>query len=148
MRNKYRTRERLTIKIVKMNINTHIVVLIHEHHNITNGTYHKRAQWACLTYHAACKVEFQPPIGGTHSWRFSIFNKIDKPLESAPRGSTSDPKFRWCNNGEMLVCHTRRVSSSLWRRNEPLGYYFTILDRMFGLIGGYYRGVADSSFCC
>jgi len=29
-----------------------------------------------LTYHAACKVEFQPPIGGTHSWRFfSIFNK-------------------------------------------------------------------------
>ena len=38
----------------------------------TNEIRHKRAQWACLTYHAACKVEFQPPIGRTHSWRFSI----------------------------------------------------------------------------
>ena len=24
---------------------------------------HKHAQWACLTYHPACKVEFRPPIG-------------------------------------------------------------------------------------
>ena len=35
--------------------------------------WHRRAQWACLTYHAACKVEFQPPIGRSHNWRFSIF---------------------------------------------------------------------------
>ena len=47
------------------------------------------------------------------------------------------------------VCHTRCESSSPWRRNEPLGYYFTIiLDGMFGLIGAYYRGEANFSFCC
>ena len=67
------------MKLVELSINNHIVDVIHKRH-ITNGTYHKRAQWACLTYHAACKVEFQPPIGRTHSWRFSIFfkNKIEK----------------------------------------------------------------------
>ena len=26
-------------------------------------------------YHAACKVEFQPSNGRTHSWRFSVFYK-------------------------------------------------------------------------
>ena len=34
---------------------------------------YKHAQCACLTCHAARKVEFQPPIGRTHSWRFSLF---------------------------------------------------------------------------
>ena len=76
MRNKDRTRERPTIKLVELSIYRHVVDLIHEHH-ITNEirTEHAR-QWACLMYHAACNVEFQPPVGRTHSWRFSIFYKI------------------------------------------------------------------------
>ena len=48
------------------------------------------------------------------------------------------------------VCHSRCESLSPRRRNEPLGYYFTIfktLDRMLGLVGSYYRGEADLSFC-
>ena len=28
-----------------------------------------------VSYRAACKVGFQPPIGRTHSWRFSFFVK-------------------------------------------------------------------------
>ena len=39
---------------------------------------YKRAQRACLTYHAACKVEFQPPICRTDSWRFSTFLFLKK----------------------------------------------------------------------
>ena len=79
---------------------------------------------------------------------FQYFYKINKPLESAPRGSPSEPNFWWCNNGDILVCHTRWDSSSPQRRNEPLGHYFTIiLDRMFGLIGAYYHHAeADFSF--
>ena len=100
-------------------------------------------------HYAACKVEFNHSIGRTHSWRFSFFYKINKPLESAPRGSPIDPKFWWCNNGDILVWHKRCESPSPRRRNEPLGYYFTrILDRMIGFIGAYYRGEADFSFCC
>ena len=38
-----------------------------------------QARPACLTCHAACKVEFQPSIGRTHSWRFSIFLQKQKP---------------------------------------------------------------------
>ena len=51
---------------------------------IANGILHKSVKWACLTYHAACKVEFEPPIGRTHSWRLSIFW-----LKSHPK-----PKYR------------------------------------------------------
>ena len=79
---------------------------------------------------------------------FQFFYKINEPLEWAPQGSPSDPKFWWCYNGDILVCHTRCESLSPRRRNEPLGYYFIIiLDRMFGLNGAYYRGEADFNFC-
>ena len=78
-----------------------------------------------------------------------IFYK-NKPLKSAPRGSPSDLKLWWCNNGDIIICHTRTrcESSSPRRRNEPLGYYFTILDIIVGFIGAYYRGEAYFSFCC
>ena len=33
-------------------------------------------KFVIVTYHAAWKAEFQPPIGRVHSWRFSIFNNI------------------------------------------------------------------------
>ena len=69
-------------------------------------------------------------------------------MESAPRGGPSDPKFWWFNNGDILVRHPRCESSSSRRRNEPLGYYVTILDRMFRLVGAYYRGEAEFSLCC
>ena len=58
------------------------------------------------------------------------------------------PWFWWCNNGDILVCHTRCESSSPRRWNELLGHCFTILDIMFGLIGAYDRGEADFSFSC
>ena len=60
---------------------------------------------------------------------FIIFSKINKPLESVPQGSPSYPNFWWCTNGDILVYHTPCESSSPWRRNEPLGYYFTIIMR-------------------
>ena len=81
---------------------------------------------------------------------FQYLYNINKPLESGPRGTPSDPKFWWCNNGDIRVSYSLRISVSARRRNEPLGHYFTIiLGKMFGLIGAYYyRGEADSSFCC
>ena len=97
------------------------------------------------------KLSFNHPSVVLTADVFHYCYKINKPLESAPQGSPSDPKFWWCNNGDIpvLVCHTRCESLSPRSRNEPLGYYFTIiLDRMFGLNGAYYRGEADFSFCC
>ena len=86
--------------------------------------------WVSTTHRSYSQLT---PIGRTHSWRFSIFYKIIKPLESAPRGSPSDPKFWRCNNGD--ICHTRCESLSPFGRNEPSGYYFTILDWVFEFIG-------------
>ena len=43
---------------------------------------------------------------------FNFFKEINKPLESALRGRPGDRKFSWCNNGDILVCHTRCESSS------------------------------------
>ena len=42
---------------VKLSINNHIVGLVHKNHIIRTR----------LMYHAACKVEFQPFNGHTHS---------------------------------------------------------------------------------
>ena len=72
------------------------------------------------------KLSFNHPSVVAAADVFQHFYKINKPLESAPRGSPSDPKF-WCfKNGDILVCHTRCESSSPQWRNEPLGYYFSI----------------------
>ena len=71
----------------------------------------------------------------------------NKPLESAPRGSPIDPKFDGVTTATCsYVVRTRCESSSPRKRNEPLGYYFTILDRILELIGAYYRGETDLSF--
>ena len=43
----------------------------------TNEIRHKRAQWACLTYHVACKVESQPPIDRAHNGRLSVKKTSD-----------------------------------------------------------------------
>ena len=55
-----------TTKLVELSINNLIVFLIPTLH-ITNGTQHKRAKCASLTYHIASKVELEPPICYMHS---------------------------------------------------------------------------------
>ena len=58
--------ERLSVKVVKLSINHNIVGLVHKH-----------AQRACLMYHAACKVEFQPfNLSYSQQTLFFIFYKI------------------------------------------------------------------------
>ena len=99
-----------TIFCVKLSINNHIVGLVHKNHILQTR----------LMYHAACKVEFQPLKRLYSQLTFFNFYEINKPLESAPRGSPSDPKFWRCNNGG--ICHTRCESSSPFGRNEPSGY--------------------------
>ena len=101
----------------------------------------------CLTYHAACKVVFQPPIGRTHSWRFSIFNEINKPLESAPWGSPSGRIFGGVTTATYSYVIPVANLRLLEGETNLLGVTI-ILDRMFGLIGTYYRGEANFSFCC
>ena len=138
-------------EIVELSINNLIVDVIHKHYitqhvmeHITSAPNERVLRTTQLS-----KLSFNQSSVVLTADVFQHYYKINKPLESAPRGGPSDPKFWWCNNGDILVCHTRCESSSPRRRNEPLGYYFTkILDRMLGPIGAYYRGEADFSFCC
>ena len=139
------------MKLVELRINNHMVDAIHKHHSTQHVMEHSTSAPNERVFRnmQLANLSFKHPSVVLTADVFQYFSKIKKPLESAPRGSPSDPKFWWCNNGDILICHTRCESSSR-RRNEPLGYYFTIiLDRIFGLIGAYYhRGEADFSFCC
>ena len=139
------------------------------YHETYGTTYHQRYYRKCNSQNTILQMQHSTSAPNERVWRiaqlasfsfnhpsvvltadvFNTFYKINKLLESVPRGSPSDPKIWWCNNADIRVCHIRCESSSPRRRNEPLGYYFTILlDRMFGLIETYYRGEADFRFCC
>ena len=62
------------MKLVELSINNHIVDAIHKLHitqhvmeHSTSAPNERVSRTTQLTHHAACKVEFQPSIGRTHS---------------------------------------------------------------------------------
>ena len=76
MRNTYvlNTRERPTIKLVKLSITNYIADVLHKHH-ITNGTQHKRAQ-CVLRITQLTKLNFNYPSAVLTADVFHIKKKL------------------------------------------------------------------------
>ena len=109
-------------------------------------------------YHAACKVEFQPPIGRTHSWRFSIFNKISSYEYTRIPGTwhmagtynriVSHAEYRWHTSSRAgpdtwyLMCRTRcGVNKPSWPMPDfqcVPGKQYVAIRRVVQLYSGVY----------
>ena len=72
----------------------------------------------CLTYHAACKVEFLPPIGRNHIWRFSFY--FLKEYNSSRRFPGSTYSRYWLP-GVLFILYMKK-------KNTPDQVYYSPVD--------------------